>query len=110
MIGAIFMKFGRAPTTCTILGIGRQCYQSPPACRARGRKRDRSGTVGGAGPSCVGPRAGAVSLMRNRYVLLADLVALAICALGAFVLRLDWFFTRSPEYTAAFRFLLVASL
>ena len=48
--------------------------------------------------------------MRNRYVLLGDLVALAICALGAFVLRLDWFFTRSPEYTAAFRFLLVASL
>ncbi|HWJ57832.1 MAG TPA: hypothetical protein VNR90_16435, partial [Vicinamibacterales bacterium] len=48
--------------------------------------------------------------MRNRYVLLGDLVALAICALGAFVLRLDWFFTRSPEYTAAFLFLLVASL
>ena len=48
--------------------------------------------------------------MRNRYVLVADLLALTICALGAFVLRLDWFFTRSPEYTAAFRFLLIASL
>jgi FlaA1/EpsC-like NDP-sugar epimerase len=41
-------------------------------------------------------------LMRNRYVLLADLGAIALCILGAFVLRLDWFFTQSPEWTAAF--------
>lgn len=48
--------------------------------------------------------------MRNRYVLIADLAAIALCALGAFVLRLDWFFDRQPEYTAAFRFFLVAAL
>jgi FlaA1/EpsC-like NDP-sugar epimerase len=48
--------------------------------------------------------------MRNRHVLVADLAALFVCALGAFVLRLDWFFTRSPEYTAAFRFFVVAAL
>jgi hypothetical protein len=48
--------------------------------------------------------------MRNRYILLADLVAIVLCAVGAFVLRLDWFFTRLPEYTAAFRFFLVAAL
>ena len=40
--------------------------------------------------------------MRNRYVLLADLGSIALCMLGAFVLRLDWFFTRSPDETAAF--------
>jgi FlaA1/EpsC-like NDP-sugar epimerase len=40
--------------------------------------------------------------MRNRYVLAADLGAIVLCMLGAFVLRLDWFFTQSPEWTAAF--------
>ena len=35
--------------------------------------------------------------MRNRYVLVADLVAIALCLLGAFVLRLDWFFTQSAD-------------
>jgi hypothetical protein len=44
--------------------------------------------------------------MRNRYVLLADLGAIALCMLGAFVLRLDWFFTRSPDETAAFLYAL----
>ena len=48
--------------------------------------------------------------MRNRYILVADLVCIVLCAVGAFVLRLDWFFTRLPEYTAAFRFFLVAAL
>jgi FlaA1/EpsC-like NDP-sugar epimerase len=32
--------------------------------------------------------------MRNRYVLLADLPIIALAALGAFVLRFDWFFSR----------------
>jgi len=32
--------------------------------------------------------------MRNRYVLLADLPIIALSALGAFVLRFDWFFSR----------------
>jgi FlaA1/EpsC-like NDP-sugar epimerase len=40
--------------------------------------------------------------MRNRYVLAADLGAIALCMLGAFVLRLDWFFTQSTDWTAAF--------
>jgi FlaA1/EpsC-like NDP-sugar epimerase len=31
--------------------------------------------------------------MRNRYVLLADLPIIILAALGAFVLRFDWFFT-----------------
>jgi FlaA1/EpsC-like NDP-sugar epimerase len=48
--------------------------------------------------------------MRNRYVLAADLAAIALSVLGAFVLRLDWSFTRSPEYTATFLFVLVAAL
>jgi FlaA1/EpsC-like NDP-sugar epimerase len=48
--------------------------------------------------------------MRNRYVLAADLAAIALSVLGAFVLRLDWSFTRSPEYTATFVFVLVAAL
>jgi hypothetical protein len=42
--------------------------------------------------------------MRNRFVLAADLAVIALSVLGAFVLRLDWFFGRQPEYTAAFRF------
>ncbi len=48
--------------------------------------------------------------MRNRYVLLADLFAIALCILGAFVLRLDWFFPQSPEYTPGFTFYLIAAL
>jgi FlaA1/EpsC-like NDP-sugar epimerase len=48
--------------------------------------------------------------MRNRYVLLADLGAIALCMLGAFVLRLDWFFTRSPDETAAFVYALGTGL
>ena len=32
--------------------------------------------------------------MRNRYVLLADVPIVALAALGAFVLRFDWFFSR----------------
>ena len=48
--------------------------------------------------------------MRNRYVLLADLGAIALCMLGAFVLRLDWFFTRSPDETAAFLYALGTGL
>ena len=48
--------------------------------------------------------------MRNRWVLVADLAAIALSVLGAFVLRLDWFFNRQPEYTAAFWFLLGSSL
>ncbi len=48
--------------------------------------------------------------MRNRYVLAADLLAVVLCLVGAFVLRLDWFFQRQPEYTAAFRFALVAAI
>jgi len=48
--------------------------------------------------------------MRNRYVLAADVAAIALSVLGAFVLRLDWFFTRSPEYTASFTFVLLAAL
>jgi FlaA1/EpsC-like NDP-sugar epimerase len=48
--------------------------------------------------------------VRNRYVLAADLLAVVMCLVGAFVLRLDWFFQRQPEYTAAFNFALVAGL
>jgi len=48
--------------------------------------------------------------MRNRFVLAADLAAIALSVLGAFVLRLDWFFGRQPEYTAAFRFFLGAAI
>jgi FlaA1/EpsC-like NDP-sugar epimerase len=35
--------------------------------------------------------------MRNRYILVADLFLIAACALGAFVLRLDWFFFEGYE-------------
>jgi FlaA1/EpsC-like NDP-sugar epimerase len=48
--------------------------------------------------------------VRNRYVLLGDLAAVVLCILGAFVLRLDWFFTQSPEYTLAFRYYLTVAL
>ena len=48
--------------------------------------------------------------MRNRFVLAADLAVIALSVLGAFVLRLDWFFGRQPEYTAAFRFFLAAAI
>src|SRR5690349_7981805 len=46
--------------------------------------------------------------MRNRYLLLADLPLIAVCALGAFALRFDLvFFRHRPEFTA---FLVVALL
>ena len=48
--------------------------------------------------------------MRNRFVLAADLVAIALCVLGAFVLRLDWVFGRQSDYTAAFQFFLIVAL
>jgi FlaA1/EpsC-like NDP-sugar epimerase len=48
--------------------------------------------------------------VRNRYLLAADLLAVVLCLVGAFVLRLDWFFQRQPEYTAAFNFALAAGL
>ena len=48
--------------------------------------------------------------MRNRYVLAADLAAIALCVVGAFVLRLDWFFGRQPEETRAFQFFLASAL
>jgi FlaA1/EpsC-like NDP-sugar epimerase len=48
--------------------------------------------------------------MRNRWVLVADLAAIALGVLGAFVLRLDWFFGQNPDYTAAFRFYLATAL
>ncbi len=45
--------------------------------------------------------------MRNRYVLLADVVALAIAAFGAFVLRFDWWFF---QYRAEFPAFLAAAI
>lgn len=36
--------------------------------------------------------------MRNRYVLLLDLPLIALAALGAFLLRFDWFFPARPEF------------
>ena len=48
--------------------------------------------------------------MRNRYVLAADVVAIVLSIVGAFVLRLDWFFQRQPEYIVAFRYALLAGL
>ena len=48
--------------------------------------------------------------MRNRYVLAADLAAIALSVVGAFVLRLDWFFGRQPEETQAFQFFLASAL
>jgi FlaA1/EpsC-like NDP-sugar epimerase len=48
--------------------------------------------------------------MRNRYVFLADTFAVVLAAVGAFVLRLDWFFQRQPEYTSAFTFCVIAAL
>jgi FlaA1/EpsC-like NDP-sugar epimerase len=58
----------------------------------------------------AGARPAAFPSMRNRYVLAADTAAIALSVLGAFVLRLDWAFTRSPEYTATFTFVLIAAL
>jgi FlaA1/EpsC-like NDP-sugar epimerase len=48
--------------------------------------------------------------MRNRYILLADTAVIALSVFGAFVLRLDWFFTRSPEYNSSFLFCLAAAV
>lgn len=45
--------------------------------------------------------------MRNRYVLLLDLPLIALAALGAFLLRFDWFFADRPEFLP---FLLIAVL
>jgi FlaA1/EpsC-like NDP-sugar epimerase len=36
--------------------------------------------------------------MRNRYVLVLDLPLVAFAALGAFLLRFDWFFASRPEF------------
>jgi FlaA1/EpsC-like NDP-sugar epimerase len=36
--------------------------------------------------------------MRNRYVLVLDLPLIALAALGAFLLRFDWFFASRPEF------------
>src|SRR5215210_4215785 len=43
--------------------------------------------------------------MRNRYVLLLDIPLIALAALGAFLLRFDWFFASRPEF---FPFLVAA--
>jgi FlaA1/EpsC-like NDP-sugar epimerase len=48
--------------------------------------------------------------IRNRFILVADIVAILLSVLGAFVLRLDWFFTRSPEYIGSFQLSLIAAL
>jgi FlaA1/EpsC-like NDP-sugar epimerase len=48
--------------------------------------------------------------VRSRYVLATDVVAVVVCLVGAFVLRLDWFFQRQPDYTTAFNFALAAAL
>jgi FlaA1/EpsC-like NDP-sugar epimerase len=48
--------------------------------------------------------------MRNRYLAFADLVLITLSVLGAFVLRLDWFFSRATEFTRAFEFCLLAAL
>jgi len=45
--------------------------------------------------------------MRNRYVLLADVVAVGSAALGAFVLRFDWYF---PQFHPEFLLFLAAAL
>jgi len=39
--------------------------------------------------------------MRNRFVLVADLFAIAVAAIGAFVLRFDWYFlSHRPEFSS----------
>lgn len=48
--------------------------------------------------------------MRNRYILLADTAVIALSVFGAFVLRLDWFFTRSSDYTLSFLLSLAAAV
>src|SRR6187549_674610 len=48
--------------------------------------------------------------MRNRYILAADTAAIALSVVGAFVLRLDWFFAQSPEHTLPFLFCLAAAI
>jgi FlaA1/EpsC-like NDP-sugar epimerase len=45
--------------------------------------------------------------MRNRYVLIGDLVLVAFCVLAAFALRVDWQF---PDYADAFRVYLMAAI
>ena len=46
--------------------------------------------------------------MRNRYILFADLILIALCATGAFILRLDWFFDSS--YLETYKVFLAAAL
>jgi FlaA1/EpsC-like NDP-sugar epimerase/UDP-N-acetylmuramyl pentapeptide phosphotransferase/UDP-N-acetylglucosamine-1-phosphate transferase len=70
------------------------------------RRAERTGrTVAGGERFAAEPRT-----VRNRFILLADILAILLSVLGAFVLRLDWFFTRSPEYIASFQFILIAAL
>lgn len=45
--------------------------------------------------------------MRNRYVIILDFLLFLLCAFGAFVLRLDWFFT---DYRAGFLVFAAAAL
>ena len=49
--------------------------------------------------------------MRNRYILLVDIVAVLLCVAAAFVLRLDWQAPLSPDhpFAEAVRFSLVAA-
>src|SRR4051812_10251688 len=46
-------------------------------------------------------------LVRNRYVMLGDVVIIATAALGAFVLRFDWFFA---SFRSEFQVFLIAAL
>jgi FlaA1/EpsC-like NDP-sugar epimerase len=48
--------------------------------------------------------------MRNRYILFADTAVIALSVFGAFVLRLDWFFTRSSDNTLSFLVCLAAAV
>lgn len=48
--------------------------------------------------------------MRNRYVLIIDLLTIPLCVLGAFVLRLDWRFFQALEYERPFWLFLLSAL
>jgi FlaA1/EpsC-like NDP-sugar epimerase len=45
--------------------------------------------------------------MRNRYILIGDLILIAFCALAAFALRVDWQF---PDFAHAFEVYLLAAI
>ena len=45
--------------------------------------------------------------MRNRFVLIGDIILVAFCALAAFALRVDWQF---PDFADAFKVYLIAAL